>query len=276
MGLRVVSAGVPGVSGRVNEDVVVAAAGVVVVVDGAGLWVGEEQGCVHGVAWYARRLATSFLSAAVDGPEKSLDEALAVAIGEVADAHRDTCDLRHPRSPWSTALAVRRTGDSLEYLVLADSVLLIDRGEEVEVITDARLANLHAPFQNKLRTLTEGTAEYDAFIDEYTRAIRGARDRPGGFWVASTKPEVAYEAVTGTVDLAGVEAAVLLSDGASRPADLFMTSSWRELVDLVRAEGPDALLTRVREIERTDPEKARWPRGKVHDDATAVLVTFLP
>lgn len=272
--MRVVSASLPGFAGRVNEDVVAAAAEVVVLADGAGLPDGEEQGCRHGVAWYARRLATAYLNAAVDGPD--LTHALAEAIGEVADAHRDTCDLRHPRSPWSTALAVRRTGDSLEYLVLADSVLLIDRGEEVEVITDARLANLHAPFQNKLRTLTEGTAEYDAFIDEYTRAIRGARDRPGGFWVASTKPEVAYEAVTGTVDLAGVEAAVLLSDGASRPADLFMTSSWRELVDLVRAEGPDALLTRVREIERTDPEKARWPRGKVHDDATAVLVTFLP
>ena len=272
MGVRVVSATVPGVVGRVNEDVVAAAADVVVLIDGAGLPEGEEQGCLHGVAWYARRLATAFLHAAVDGPD--LRSALAVAIEEVADAHRDSCDLTHPRSPWSTVLAVRRTGGTLEYLVLADSVLVIDRGDTVEAITDTRLAELHAPFKAELETLTRGTPEYDEFIGRYAATIRGTRDRPGGFWVAGTKPEAAFEAVTGTVDLTGVEAAILLTDGASRPADLFRTSTWRELADIVRTGGPDALLTHVRAIERTDPGKAKWPRGKVHDDATAVLVTF--
>lgn len=272
MGVRVVSASSPGVVGRANEDVVAAAGEVVVVVDGAGLPVGSEQGCVHGVAWYARRLATAFLNTAADGP--ALDQALAEAIGLVAEAHRDTCDLTHPRSPWSTVLAVRRTGGSLEYLILADSVLLIDYGNDVEVITDERLANLHAPFKEQLPRFTEGTAEYDEFIARYADTIRSNRDRPGGFWVASTRPEAAFEALTGTVDLTGVEAAILLTDGVSRPADLFHTSTWRELADIARTGGPDALLTHVRAVERTDPDRIRWPRGKVHDDATAVLLTF--
>ena len=276
MGLRVISASVAGAGGRVNEDVVAAAGDVVVLIDGAGLPAGEEQGCWHGVAWYARRLATAFLHAAVDGPGRPLTEGLAEAIETVADAHRDSCDLTHPRSPWSTVLAVRRTDESLEYLVLADSVLLVDRGDDVEVITDARLADLHAPFKEELKAQKEGTAAYEEFIGRYAAAIRGNRDKPGGFWVASTRPEAAFEAVTGMVDLSGVEAAILLTDGASRPADLFHTSTWRELVDLTRHQGPDALLTHVREIEDTDPDKTRWPRGKVHDDATAVLVTFEP
>ena len=216
------------------------------------------------------------MHAAVDEPDRALSGGLAEAIKAVADAHRESCDLTHPRSPWSTVLAVRRTERTLEYLVLADSVLLVDRGDNVEVITDGRLADLHAPFKEELKAQTEGTAAYDEFIGRYAATIRGNRDKPGGFWVASTRPEAAFEAVTGMVDLGGVEAAILLTDGASRPSDLFHTSTWRELVDLTRQRGPDALLTHVREIENTDPDKTRWPRGKVHDDATAVLVTFEP
>ena len=153
-------------------------------------------------------------------------------------------------------------------------MLLIDYGDTVAAITDTRLADLHAQFKDELKTHRKGTAEYDEFIGRYAATIRGNRDRPGGFWVASTKPEAAFEAVTGTIDLTGVEAAMLFTDGASRPADLFRTSTWRELADIVRTGGPDALLTHVRAVERTDPDKSRWPRGKVHDDATAVLLTF--
>jgi hypothetical protein len=32
------------------------------------------------------------------------------------------------------------------------------------------------------------------------------------------------------------------------------------------------LIDRVRAAERDDPRGERWPRGKVHDDATAVYV----
>jgi hypothetical protein len=55
--------------------------------------------------------------------------------------------------------------------------------------------------------------------------------------------------------------AVLLSDGASRLADRFQLATWDQLVKLLATDGPDALIDRVREAERSDPDGQRWPRA---------------
>ncbi|MCQ0019934.1 hypothetical protein [Actinomadura madurae] len=52
---------------RLNEDFVAAAAGAVVVLDGCGLPLGTDLGCVHGTAWYARSLGTRLLARMLDG-----------------------------------------------------------------------------------------------------------------------------------------------------------------------------------------------------------------
>jgi hypothetical protein len=37
-------------------------------------------------------------------------------------------------------------------------------------------------------------------------------------------------------------------------------------------QGPDAIIQQVRAAESSDPEGRRWPRGKRHDDASAVYL----
>ena len=44
------------------------------------------------------------------------------------------------------------------------------------------------------------------------------------------------------------------------------------LMRVLRVDGPDGLIQQVRTAEDSDPAGVRWPRNKVHDDATAVLV----
>jgi hypothetical protein len=51
--------------------------------------------------------------------------------------------------------------------------------------------------------------------------VQGLRNTPGGFWVAAADPVVAEHALTGSSPLSSLESALLLSDGASRFADLF-------------------------------------------------------
>lgn len=41
---------------------------------------------------------------------------------------------------------------------------------------------------------------------------------------------------------------------------------------MLRKEGPQGLIDRVRELERADTDRVYLRRGKTHDDATAVLV----
>ena len=63
----------------------------------------------------------------------------------------------------------------------------------------------------------------------------------------------------------------LLSDGASRLADRFHLAAWVDVCDILYRDGPSGLIEHVRTAESSDPRGERWPRGKIHDDATAVF-----
>jgi len=67
-----------------------------------------------------------------------------------------------------------------------------------------------------------------------------------------------------------LRAAAVLSDGASRLVDRFGLARWEEVLKTLDTLGPRELLRQVREAEMGDLDGSRWPRGKAHDDATAV------
>jgi hypothetical protein len=104
--------------------------------------------------------------------------------------------------------------------------------------------------------------------------MRKHRNRPDGFWVASTDPDAAEQAITADMPASDVHALALLSDGASRIADRFALTDWAGITRVLADSGPAELLERNRAAERDDPDGSRWPRGKIHDDATAAYVVL--
>ncbi|MFP3967079.1 protein phosphatase 2C domain-containing protein [Actinomadura fulvescens] len=235
--------------GRGNEDYVVAGPGWVAVLDGATARPGVESGCVHDPAWLVRRLGAELGARLVLENRTPLMDLLADSIKGVRELHASTCDLDNPDSPSSTVALLRRAADRVEWLVLADSPVLLDLGDEVRVVRDGRVDEL------------------PSYTDE---AVRAARNQPGGFWVASTKPEAAYEALAGELSIDRVRRAALLSDGAARLVERFGRIGWTELFDLLDHAGPREVIRRTREAEATET----LLRGKRYDDATAVLVRF--
>ncbi|RFU41143.1 hypothetical protein DZF91_13380 [Actinomadura logoneensis] len=235
--------------GRPNEDFVVAGPEWAVVLDGATAPPGVDSGCVHNPAWLARRLGGALAANLAADDERPLDDLLAEAVKTVCELHADRCDLLNPDSPSATVAMLRRRADALEWLVLADSPILLDVDGEVRVVRDDRVEHLPS----------------------YTlEAVRRARNTADGFWVASTCPEAAYEALSGRIEVSSVRRAALFSDGASRLVERFGTLDWPGLLDLVEREGPRGVIERTRAAEAAEPDGAR--RGKRHDDATAVMV----
>ncbi|MDA8371249.1 MAG: protein phosphatase 2C domain-containing protein [Nocardiopsaceae bacterium] len=239
--------------GAANEDRAAAGTGWAFVLDGATAPAGVDSGCRHGVSWMVDRLAAALAAELGAGHGAPLADVLAAAIERTCDAHRGTCDLGNPDSPSATAAVARASGHGVDYLVLADSaVLLPGTGASATAITDDRLDHLPGgrPYSREL--------------------VRSSRNTPGGFWVASTSAEAARQAVTGTVRT-GDRRFALLTDGCTRLVDYY-SSTWSEVWSHLWEKGPESLIARVRGQE----DERGVPHGKRHDDATALVGEFGP
>ncbi|GGX35396.1 protein phosphatase 2C domain-containing protein [Streptomyces lomondensis] len=253
----------PGDADRPNEDFASVGlpasgqGGSVVVLDGVTPPKGGT-GCLHSVPWFTARLGGALTELTVSLPDVPLLDALSRAIARTAEAHAETCDLSHPRTPQATVVVTRWNPATVEYLVLSDSALLLESPDGVVTpLLDDRLARLP---RSALAT--------DALVDATVR------NKEGGFFTAAADPAVARRAVTGTLPRHEVRALTALTDGATRWVERFREGDWTDCFHLVRKEGPQALVDRVRALERADTERVFLGRGKAHDDATVVYVEF--
>lgn len=214
-------------------------------------------GCLHSVSWFTARLGGSLTELTVSDRDLTLPEILSQAIGRTADAHAHTCELSHPRTPQATVVLTRWSADTLEYLVLSDSALLLQSPDgTVAPVLDDRLDRLP---RSALAT--------DALVDA------NLRNKEGGFFTAAADPAVASRAVTGTLPRHEVRALAALTDGATRWTEKFHEGDWTALFELVAKAGARSLVDAVRERERADrEERAFLGRSKTHDDATVVYV----
>jgi hypothetical protein len=258
----------PGTEGRPNEDFVAAAQpalehdGALVLLDGVTPPEGPPgtDGCRHGVPWFVGRLGGTLLERAAGHPGASLTECLIQAISRTAQAHRDICDLSHPRTPQATVVTVRWGAAGVEYLVLSDSALLLQAPDGA----------VRAVLDGSLDTARDAVRRHP--VAERRERLEALRNAESGFHTAAADPAVAERAVTGELPRAQVRALAALTDGAGRWSEVFGLGGWPELFALLTERGPAALIAAVRTAERADPDGRLFPRGKPHDDAAAALL----
>ncbi|GHE09997.1 protein phosphatase 2C domain-containing protein [Streptomyces alanosinicus] len=252
----------PGDANRPNEDFAGVGlpasgqGGCVIVLDGVTPPRGET-GCLHSVPWFTARLGGALTELTVSSRDLTLSGILARAIGRTADTHAQTCELSHPRTPQATVALARWSADTVEYLVLCDSAVLLQGPDgTVTPVLDDRLGRMP-------RSALATEALVDATL----------RNKEGGFFTAAADPSVAGRAVTGTVPRREVRALAALTDGATRWTEKFHEGDWRALFETVAKEGARSLVDRVRERETADREERTFlRRSKTHDDATVVYV----
>ena len=179
--MRVSIASEPAMTGAVNLDWAGAFPRLAVVLD--GLTESPQTGCVHGTAWYVARLGARLLRR-LDGPTP-LADGLALAIEEVAAEHPG-CDLRHPGSPGSTVSIVRQTPQGVEYLVLADSPVVLDTADGPVAVIDDSWKALATP---ELAAAAERGTRED--LARFIANEQSQRNIPDGYWIARTEPEAA-------------------------------------------------------------------------------------
>ncbi|RSM56604.1 integrase [Actinoplanes sp. ATCC 53533] len=193
---------------------------------------------------------------------------LASAIREVADLHKGSCDLKHPGSPCSTVAMIRHLGRSTEFLILSDSVIVLDRESDSPVIMQDKAVDSFASHAAAAAITAAGKDDKSA-LTALIQEQQKIRNKPGGYWVAQVDPAAAQYAKTGS--MTDIRGAVLLSDGAALLVTDFHAMDWPALLTLAYQEGPAELIARTRALEDQDPHGETWPRYKHRDDATAVV-----
>ena len=264
----------PAADGALNEDFIAATTQLVILLDGASIPEGLETGCRHGTAWYVARLGTRLLEELTFQPGQLLTDALATAIHGVAGLHADTCELDHPGAPSAALALLREADETVDYLVLADTTILLDATSDFLVVSDDRLAQVAVTEHSAMHQEATGTVSHQRRYADLVTELRRHRNQAKGYWVASSTPDAAYQALTGSIQRLEVRRAALLSDGATRLADRFGVMAWPRVFDLLDREGPSSLIMQTREAESSDPNGRRWPRSKRHDDASAVICRF--
>jgi hypothetical protein len=262
-----------GKAGQPNEDFAGAVPGAAVLLDGAGI-PGTESICSHGVAWYTHRLGGALLGRLSLDDGRDLAAILATTIGEIAADHRGTCDITNPSSPQATVVIVRAHRGRLDYLLLADSFLVLDQIHGgPQVITDEREVTARRICSASLDGVPVGTPEYDRIRDSCIKALQARRNQPGGYWIAKDDPQAAEEAVTGSRPLHDLDSVALLSNGASRIVSPYGLTDWPGVLELLGANGPTDIIRRVRQAEA---RTSGGPDARVPDDATVAHCTHLP
>ena len=160
-----------------------------------------------------------------------------------------------------------RTGDCQVYLantrgagpVFPESPLERLDSEIMEILSEhIRAGDSHAQAKEKILPRMQ--------------ALRASMNQDGGYAVLSPDTNCLGHVQRQTIDVTKPGYLLLTTDGFSVVLDKFNRYSIEELFERLSATGLQGLLDEIREIENTDPNLERYPRLKISDDASALLL----
>lgn len=165
------------------------------------------------------------------------------------DGHVEIPTQKHSNMNYESALAV------------ASQVVLKDGNSMLDAVND--------PF---IRALDRDHRIYHNFVDE-----NGNTAPSRGTGVVDGLPQLEDYIMTGMVMLDGVEAIIAVSDGFLWPSPLHETPTQRQIRlgrmwENIREKGVRGYLSMLRAEERADSNREKYPRFKLHDDATGVVL----
>lgn len=260
-----------------NEDLVEVAGSAGWVLDGASVWP-QSAACEHDAYWYVNQLSTGLDAEFQLSMNRPLQEVLGRAIERVASQHTEACTHTELGNfPSASVGIIRRQARQLDYLILGDVYLLLERENKVEVHTDKRLSQVLPDLRQRiLELLASGESyenpEYRELVNTLRKSERAKRNTADGYWIASDDPAAAQHAICGSCSLDDIHRLALMTDGLSRSVTtLNIYPTWEELLQNLFDHGPSKTISTIRETEIDDPDGKRYPRTNQSDDATAMI-----
>ena len=180
-------------------------------------------------------------------------------------------------TPAASFALVRLIGSEIEVLRLGDCLVLLEASDgTVTVMDHPVLAAIEAETRDALlalraRGITDPKQAFTAIMPRL-RAQRQRRNLPDGYGVLAAERSCLRMLHVDRMPANTVRRMLLASDGYYRLVDHYNAASDAELVRRTEELGADAMLKQLRAIEAADPLATQYPRLKIADDATALLI----
>jgi hypothetical protein len=235
-------------------------------------------------AWFVaqvQEILPALLSAAPDRPAADLVGALVDELARCQSAAwLDARGADGRETPAASFALVRLIGSEIEVLRLGDCLVLLEAADgAVSVMDHPVLAAIEAETRDALLALralgiTDPKQTFAAMLPQL-RAQRLRRNLPDGYGVLAAEQSCVPMLHVDRMPAQDVRRILLASDGFYRLVDHYNAASDAELVHRTAELGADALLEELRAIEAADPMATRYPRLKIADDATALLIDVI-
>lgn len=274
----------PGNPQRPNEDASGWTDDAAFVIDGAtglgsGILVGDDN---SDAAWLAAFAALNMTGMLERGHETAeIVRAINTLVGRFVD-----CMASEPPQGWQLPVAgfqmLRLENGGLVTSGLGDCTLFVldaagnALAESPQPSHHAENAIAAAMIERAGGLSKLAVADRDAQTVDTLRASRAVFNTPGGpLWTLGAAPDAADHVVSAELAPALPATALLASDGFAALVDTYRRYDAAGLVKAARERGLEELGGELRRIEHEeDPEGRAFPRMKISDDATALLIAI--
>lgn len=272
----------PGNAYRPNEDIGVFADGLCVVLDGAtGLGDKRHSGVASEARWFVEQIARQLL--AEWKPSADFRAVLSKAMDRVRSQSlihfADQLDRQPFEQPSAGLAAVVETTSSLTAYRLGDCSIYVNSGDINESIfgkspLEELDAQSIADLEKHIRAGLTPDKAREAILPKL-RAHRQLMNAPDGYGVLALSDNCLHYLEEQQLNIPAESILLITSDGFSAAVDSYGLSSAGSFVSECNELGLESIANKIRQVEWQDRDLVRYPRLKVSDDATALLVRYV-
>lgn len=232
-------------------------------------------------AWFVAQVQEALPALLSQAPEMPATDLIGTLVDELerrqSAAWIDARGADGRETPAASFALARLIGSDIELLRLGDCLVLLEAADgAVAVMDHPVLAAIEAETRSALLALrAQGIIDpkqaFSAMMPRL-RAERLRRNLPDGYGVLAAERSCIPMIHLDRVPAQSLRRILLASDGYYRLVDHYGAVSDAELVRRTATVGADAMLEHLRAIEAEDALAMRYPRLKIADDATALLL----
>lgn len=173
----------------------------------------------------------------------------------------------------TTAAVVKVNHDTIEILQTGDSVAIV-RSADGNVTIPLGYTDQDITTMRKWRKLAdEGASNIRDLVNDDVLAQREIANVDYG--MLNGDPRAQDHILTTTISKKDITTILLLTDGLYLPkANPDTEEDWAEYMNIFLSSGLEGLYQQVRSKELLDPELIKYPRFKLHDDASGIAIDF--